>query len=157
VSPILANCRWAFIASLQRGWLEPAMDWLLVKPVRQLARDMRAIDDRIVDPLLGVPAPAIRAISSLAQLEEQRMGANLASDEDSFAHGSGLAGKLAQWTAALLNWFEFHFILRGIGRDSIRIGRRLGHAANRFEQLLLSPRYLALFVLITLMVALGYR
>jgi hypothetical protein len=44
-----------------------------------------------------------------------------------------------------------------LGRDSIRIGRRLGHAANRFEQLLLSPRYLALFVLITLMVALGYR
>jgi hypothetical protein len=93
----------------------------------------------------------------LAQWEEQKMGANLDSQEDSFAQGSGLAGKLAQWTAALLNWFEYHFILRGIGRDSIRLGRRLGHAANRFEQLLLQPRYLALFVLITLMVALGYR
>lgn len=85
------------------------------------------------------------------------MGANLSSAEDRFAQGSGLAGKLAQWTAALLNWFEYHFILRGIGRDSIQVGRRLGRAANRFEHLLLRARYLALFVLITLMVALGYR
>ncbi|WP_020484011.1 proton-conducting transporter transmembrane domain-containing protein [Methylomonas sp. MK1] len=157
VAPALANCRWAFIASLQRGWLEPAMDWLLVKPVLRLAKDVRYIDEHIVDPALGAPAPAIKAVSSLAQWEEQKMGANLNSQEDSFAQGSGLAGKLAQWTAALLNWFEYHFILRGIGRDSIRLGRRLGQAANRFEQLLLQPRYLALFVLITLMVALGYR
>lgn len=85
------------------------------------------------------------------------MGANLTSEEDRFAQGSGLAGKLAEWTAALLHWFEYRFILRGIGRDSIRLGRRLGRAANRFELLLLRPRYLALFVLITLMVALGYR
>ncbi|WP_446809056.1 proton-conducting transporter membrane subunit [Methylomonas sp. 2BW1-5-20] len=157
VAPALANCRWAFIASLQRGWLEPAIDWLVVKPVLRLAKDARYIDAHIVDPALGAPAPAIRAVSSLAQWEEQKMGANLDSQEDSFAQGSGLAGKLAQWTAALLNWFEYHFILRGIGRDSIRFGRRLGQAANRFEQLLLQPRYLALFVLITLMVALGYR
>lgn len=157
VPAILANCRWAFVVSLQRGWLEPAMDWLLVKPVVRLAKDARYIDEHIVDPALGVPGSAIRAVSSLAQWEEQKMGANLTSDEDRFAQGSGLAGKLAQWTAAILNWFEYHFILRGIGRDSIRIGRRLGHAANRFEHLLLQPRYLALFVLITLMVALGYR
>ncbi|QPK62221.1 hypothetical protein IVG45_15370 [Methylomonas sp. LL1] len=157
VPSALANCRWAFMASLQRGWLEPAMDLVLVKPILQLARDMRAIDDRIIDPALGVPAPAIKAISSLAQWEERKMGANLDSEEDSFAQGSGLAGKLAQWTAALLSWFEYHFILRGIGSDSIHLGRRLGRTANRFEQLLLSPRYLALFVLITLMVALGYQ
>ncbi|MCQ8103668.1 hypothetical protein NP590_06095 [Methylomonas sp. SURF-2] len=156
VSPRWANCRWAFMASLQRGWLEPALDWMLVKPVQQLARDMRNIDDRIVDPALGAPAPAIKAISSLAQWEESKMGAKLDNDEDSFARGSGLAGKLAQWTASLLSWFEYRFILRGIGRDSINWGRRLGRRANRFEQLLLSPRYLILFVLITLMVALGY-
>lgn len=155
VSPRWGQCRWAFLLSLQRGWLEPAVDWLLVKPVQQLARDMRTIEDRIIDPALGVPAPAMRAVSSLAQWEERKMGANLESDEDSFAQGSGLAGKLAQWSAALLSWFEYHFILRGIGRQSIHVGRRLGRAANRFEQLLLSPRYLILFVLITLMVALG--
>lgn len=157
VSAALLNCRWAFVMSLQRGWLEPMLDLITVKPVLNLARDMRKIDDCLIDPVLGVPAPAIKAISSLAQWEEQRMGANLESEEDSFAHGSGLAGKLAQWSAALMNWFEYHFILRGLGSDSIHLGRRLGHIANRFEQMLLSPRYLALFVLITLMVALGYQ
>jgi len=156
VSGALLNCRWAFMASLQRGWLEPALDWLLVKPIQQMAKDMRHIDEHVIDPVLGSPAPAIKAVSSLAQWEEQRMGANLDSGEDRFAKGSGLAGKLAQWTAALMSLFEYHFILRGIGRDSIHLGRRLGRAANRFERLLLSPRYLALFVLITLMVALGY-
>lgn len=156
LSPRWAKCRWAFLASLQRGWLELALDWLLVRPIQQFARDMRTIEDRIIDPVLGVPAPAINAVSSLAAWEERKIGANLASDEDSFAQGSGLAGKLAQWTAAMMSWFEYHFILRGIGRHSIRLGRRLGRAANRFEQLLLSPRYLILFVLITLMVALEY-
>ncbi len=157
VATALLNCRWAFVMSLQRGWLEPIVDLITVKPVLNLAKDMRKIDDRLIDPVLGVPAPAIKAISSLAQWEEQRMGANLESEEDSFAHGSGLAGKLAQWTASLMNWFEYHFILRGLGSDSIHLGRRLGHIANRFEQMLLSPRYLTLFVLITLMVALGYQ
>jgi hypothetical protein len=156
VAPFLANCHWAFIASLQRGWLEMATDWLLVKPVLQLAKDARYIDEHLIDPAFGAPAPAIKAISSLAQLEEQKMGANLDSTEDRFAQGSGLAGKLAGWTAAILNWFEYTFILRGIGRESIRLGRRLGHAANRYEQLLLRPRYLALFVLIALLVAMGY-
>jgi NADH:ubiquinone oxidoreductase subunit 5 (subunit L)/multisubunit Na+/H+ antiporter MnhA subunit len=151
-----ARCHSAFIVSLQRGWLEQALDWLVVKPVQRLSKDMCTIDQRIIDPLLGSPAPAIKAVASLAQREEQKMGANLHSDEDSFAQGSGLAGKLAQWSAALMSWFEYHFILRGLGKNSIQLGRQLGHAANRFEQLLLSPRYLVLFVIITLMVALGY-
>lgn len=157
VASRLAECRWAFAAALQRGWLEPAVDALLVKPVRHLASDMRHIDDHLVDAAMGVPAPAMRAVSAFAQREESKLGANLDSEEDSFAQGSGLAGKLAQWSAALVSWFEYRFILRGIGRDSIHLGRRLGRAANRFEQLLLSPRYLALFVLIVLMVALGSR
>ncbi|MDD2761059.1 MAG: proton-conducting transporter membrane subunit [Methylomonas sp.] len=157
VPPFLANCRWAFTFALQRGWLEPALDALLTKPTLRLARDMRTIDDRLIDPALGVPAPTMRAISSLAQWEERKMGANLDSEEDRFAQGSGLAGKLAQWSSTLMSWFEYHFILRGLGRESIRIGRRLGRAANRFEHLLQSPRYLVLFVLIVLMAALGYQ
>ncbi|MDD1621704.1 MAG: hypothetical protein LUQ11_09495 [Methylococcaceae bacterium] len=156
ISPTFANFRWVFMASLQRGWLEPALDWALVKPIQQLAKDMRYFDEHIVDSALGAPAPAIKAIASLAQWEEQKMGANLISEEDRFALGSGLAGKLAEWVAALLHWFEFRFILRGVGRDSIRLGRHLGRAAIRFERLLLNPSYLALFVLITLVVARGY-
>jgi len=156
VHPALSGWRLGFLAALQRGWLEPAVDAVLVKPVQGLGADMRYFDEQWVDPALGMPAPTIRAISSLAQWEERRMGANLESDEDSFAQGSGIAGKLAQWSAAVLNWFEYRFILSGIGRDSVRFGRRLGRAANRFERLLLKPRYLSLFVLIVLMAAAGY-
>jgi NADH:ubiquinone oxidoreductase subunit 5 (subunit L)/multisubunit Na+/H+ antiporter MnhA subunit len=155
VAPILANCRWAFIASLQRAWLEVALDWAALKPVQQLAKDMSYIDDHLIDPCFTAPASAIKTAAELAHSEEQKIGANLQSELDQFAQGSGLAGKLTQWTAVALHWFEQHFILYGIGRDSIQLGRRLGHAANHLEQLLLRPRYITLFVLISLLVALG--
>ncbi len=144
---------WLFVASLQRFWLDPMTDWALVKPVRGLAHDLSYFDDHIVDPMMGGAAPAIRAISSLAQLEERIIGAHLDNDSDTFAQGSGLAGKLTEWTAAVLHWFEDRFVLRGIGKNAINYGRRLGHIANKFEQSVLRPRYLVLFVFITLLVA----
>lgn len=158
VTPVagwLANWRWGYLAALQRLWLEAASDSILVKPIQRLARDMRFIDDHILDPALGTSAPAFNAIASLAQAQEQKLGANLASAEDRFAQGSGLAGQLTAWVAALSHYFEYHFILRGIGRDAIHAGRLLGHWANRFEDLLLRPRYIMLFVVIVLLVALG--
>jgi len=144
---------WIYVASLQRFWLDQITDWALVKPVRGLAHDLSYFDDHIVDRMMGAPDPAIRAISSLAQLEEQMIGAHLDNESDQFAQGSGLAGKLTEWTAAMLHWFEDRFVLRGIGKNSINYGRELGHIANKFEQSVLRPRYLVLFVLITLLVA----
>jgi hypothetical protein len=144
---------WLYVSALQRFWLDPITDWALVKPVRGLAHDLSYFDDHIVDCIMGVPAPAIRSISSLAQLEEQRIGAQLDNDSDKFAQGSGLAGKLTQWTAAILHWFEERFVLRGMSKDAISYGRELGHFANTFEQAVLRPRYLVLFVLITLLIA----
>ncbi len=144
---------WIYVASLQRFWLDPITDWALVKPVCGLAHDLSYFDDHIVDRMMGIPAPAIRAISSLAQLEEQSIGAHLDSESDQFAQGSGLAGKLTAWTAAVLHWFEDRFVLRGIGKNAVAYGRRLGHIANKFEQSVLRPRYLVLFVFITLLVA----
>lgn len=144
---------WIYLASVQRFWLEQITDWALVKPVRGLAHDLSYFDDHIVDRMMGAPDPAIRAISSLAQLEEQLIGAHLDNDSDEFAQGSGLAGKLTEWTAAVLHWFEDRFVLRGIGNDTIDYGRELGHIANRFERSIFRPRYLVLFVLITLLVA----
>lgn len=85
---------WVYVASLQRFWLDQITDWALVKPVRGLAHDLSYFDDHIVDRIMGAPAPAIRTISSLAQLEEQMVGAQLDNDSDNFAQGSGLAGKL---------------------------------------------------------------
>jgi len=175
---------WRYVASVQRFWLDPITDWALVKPVRGLAHDLSYFDDHIVDRVMGGAAPAIQAISSLAQLEERMIGAQLdkasaprqlllhgstscvhgsrahapylrpvGNDSDKFARGSGLAGKLTEWTAAILHWFEDRLVLRGIGKDTIKYGRQLGHIANKFEQSVLRPRYLLLFVLITLLVA----
>ncbi len=144
---------WLYVASVQRFWLDQITDWALVKPVRSLAHDLSYFDDHIVDRTMGVPDPAIQAISSLAQLEEQLIGAHLDTDSDNFAQGSGLAGKLTEWTAGLVHWFEDRFVLRGIGNNALDYGRRLGHIANTVEQSVLRPRYLVLFVFITLLVA----
>jgi NADH:ubiquinone oxidoreductase subunit 5 (subunit L)/multisubunit Na+/H+ antiporter MnhA subunit len=144
---------WVYVASLQRFWLDQVTDWALVKPVRGLAHDLSYFDDHVVDRIMGIPDPAIRTISSLAQLEERMVGARLDTDSDKFAHGSGLAGKLTEWMAAVLHWFEDRFVLRGVGKNAINYGRELGHIANKFEQSVLRPRYLVLFVFITLLVA----
>lgn len=149
----LAKQPWAYTASLHRFWLEPITDWTLIKPVSRLGQDLAYFDDFIVDKSLGSPAPAITAISSLAQMEEQNLGARLDNDSDEFAQGSGFAGKLTSWFAAVMHWFEERFVLRGIGKETLRYGRRLGYAANQFEQLILRPRYLVLFVFITFLVA----
>ena len=153
VAPAIARLRWAYIASLQRFWLDQMTDWTVVRPIQRLAHDLGFFDDHVIDHFMGVPAPALRTISSLAQLEEKMLGARLDNESDAFAQGSGLAGKLTEWFAAIMHWFEDRFVLRGIGKNAVHYGRKLGRAANKFEQLILRPRYLVLFVLITLLVA----
>ncbi|MDD1612173.1 MAG: hypothetical protein LUQ57_03435 [Methylococcaceae bacterium] len=153
VNPALAKIYWLYTASLQRFWLDSLTDCLLVRPIGRLSHDLRYFDDYIIDRILGSPAPAIRAISSLAQYEEQRIGARLNDESELFARGSGLVGKLAEWTAVLIHGIESRLMLRGYGKSAVNFGRRMGQSANRFEAYILRPRYLALFVFITLLVA----
>ncbi|WP_024296861.1 proton-conducting transporter membrane subunit [Methylomicrobium lacus] len=153
IEPALAKNYWAYTASLQRFWLDSLADSLLVRPIGRLSHDLRYFDDSIIDRILGSPEPAIRAISSLAQYQEQKIGARLNEDSDQFAQGSGLAGKLAEWTAALIHGLESRFMLRGYGKNATDLGRRIGRFGNRFEAFILRPRYLVLFVFITLLVA----
>lgn len=143
--------RWLFMVSLQRGWLDQITDWALVKPIRGLALDLSYFDANIIDRMMGVSA--LNQLSLLAQREEAMLGATLDNDADQFARGTGVAGKLTEWAAAVLHWFEDRFVLRGVGKDAIRYGRELGHIANQFEQLILRPRYLVLFVCITFLIA----
>ncbi len=150
----IANLRWAYIASLQRLWLDQVTDRMLVNPVRRLARDLAYFDDQVVDRAMGTPIPTIHAISSLALFEKRKIDGKLESQDGGFAQGSGLAGNLAHRVTAALYWFEDRLVIRGVGKDMINYGRRLGHAANKIEQLLLQPGYLALFVAIILLVAL---
>ncbi len=153
VNAYLAKNTRFYTYALQRFWLEPLTDLIIVKPVQRLAGDLNYFDKHILDKLMGSPAPAIRAVSSLAQAEEQKIGAHLNNTDDSFAQGSGLAGCVTQWSAACLHWFEESFVLRGVSKDAIDYGRHLGRIANQIELMLLKPRYLALFVFITLLVA----
>jgi NADH:ubiquinone oxidoreductase subunit 5 (subunit L)/multisubunit Na+/H+ antiporter MnhA subunit len=153
VAPVLAKFRWLFVASLQRFWVEQIIDWALVKPVRHLARDLSYFDDNIVDRLMGVPAPAINVVSSLAQLEERTLGARLENGGNTFTSGTGLVSALAGWIAGLVHWFEDRLVLQGISKDALHFGRALGHLANKFETQVLRPRYLVLLVFITLLVA----
>jgi NADH:ubiquinone oxidoreductase subunit 5 (subunit L)/multisubunit Na+/H+ antiporter MnhA subunit len=153
VSPMLANKRWLFVASLQRFWVEQITDWVLVKPVRNLAHDLSYFDDNIVDRLMGIPAPAIGVASSLAQQEERILGARVDKGNNSFVTGTGLVGALAGWITALVHWFEDRLVLQGMSKDAMHFGREMGHLANKFEALVLRPRYLVLLVFITLLVA----
>ncbi|MGJ0515278.1 MAG: proton-conducting transporter transmembrane domain-containing protein [Methylomicrobium sp.] len=153
VNPALAKRYWLYTVSLQRFWLDPLIDCLLVRPIGRLSHDLRYFDDSIIDPILGSPAPAINAVSSLAQYEERKIGARLDNETEQFAQGSGVAGKLAEWTSALIHGLENRFMLRGYGKSASDFGRRIGQSANRFEAYILRPRYLVLFVFITLLVA----
>lgn len=157
VKPVALKFRWLFVASLQRFWIEQITDWALVKPIRNLARDLSYFDDNIVDRLMGIPAPAMGVASSLAQLEERTLGAkfeaSLDNGSNNFVTGTGLVGAFAGWIAGLVHWFEDRLVLQGISKDTLHFGREMGHLANKFETQVLRPRYLVLLVFITLLVA----
>ena len=151
VAPVLAKRHWLYIASAQRFWLEQINDWAWIRPIRRLGHDLSYFDDNVVDRILGVPVPAMHTASKLAQLEENMLAPEL--DHNRLVAGTGLVGKLMSWVASFVHWFEDRLVLQGIARDSLHAGRALGYFANKFEILILRPRYLVLFVFITFLVA----
>ncbi len=155
VSPVIAKQRWAYTASLQRFWLDQLTDWTLIRPIRRLAQDLSYFDDHVIDHLAGIPKPAINSISSLAELEERLISASLDNDNPSpsFSYSNGLIGKITETFASITHGFEDRVVLGGLGKGTINIGRKLGQSANKFELLVLRPRYLVLFVCITLSLA----
>ncbi|MBA4141684.1 MAG: hypothetical protein H0X43_01490 [Nitrosospira sp.] len=149
----IAGLRWVYVASLQRFWLDPVVDRILIRPTYGLAKDLDYFDDHIVDRIMGAPAPAGRAISSLAQLEEKVLRTQFGEDTGTFGRGNGWAARFLEWLAVIMSWFEERLVLQGIGMDAIDMGRKLGYAANKFEKLILKPRYLVLFVFTVLLFA----
>lgn len=153
VASAIADKRWLYIASLQRFWLDPIADRTLVRPIYGLGHDLDRFDKNIIDRAMGAPVSSNYTISSLTQLEKNmdkdiRDGIHI-----EFVRGSGIVGKFFEWIANIMSWFEDRLVLRGIGMDTVDIGRKLGQIANTFEQLILKPRYLVLFVFIVLMIA----
>lgn len=153
VNAWLNSNRWLFVASLQRFWIEHITDWALVKPIRHLAHDLSYFDDNIVNRLMGIPGPVINVVSTLAQIEQSKLPGQLSNKTNEFTAGTGFIAGVTHGIAFLVHWFEDRLVLQGIGKDSLRIGRHFGHLANKFETRVLRPRYLVLFVFITLLVA----
>ncbi len=152
VSQELHQVRWLYNSSLQRFWLDPIIDRALVKPIHGLGKDLDYFDSYFIDHAMGSPTTR-DSISSLAQLEQKIKFARSGYDASEFGRGKGVAGKIFEWTASAMSWFEERLVLRGIGIEMIDIGKELGHLANSFEKLILKPRYLVVFVLIVLLSA----
>jgi len=131
-----------YLASLQRQWLEPASDWLVTRPLQRLASDFNVFESQLIQRASGLPLPVEHTPPS------ERLP-NAADPE--VIRVSGLAGRVVAKLAEWLHWFEDRLILRGLGDDLIRIGRRFGMRLNRFDALLNQPRYLILFVLAVLL------
>lgn len=130
-----------FVACLQGFWLDLFIGWTLIRPIRRLSHDLAFFDRHIVDQLTGNPQHRLYLNPVLAQ------------PAGTLGNSGGLPGKLTNSAAAVLQWFDKQLALRGVGKSGIDYGRKLGFIANKIERLLLGPRYLALVVFITLLVA----
>jgi len=138
-----------YSAALQRFWLDPASDWLLVRPTEQLARDIQAFDDEIVNRLVGLPGQT-SAVSSLAEWEERGRGGA----SKGVGQARGVLGSIVEWLADLLYWFEERMVLRGGGEGLQEALQHLGSYLQQIEELLSRPRYLLLLIMATLVVIL---
>ena len=135
----LATQRWWYTAALQRFWIEPLASSLLTRPTLALGRDVRALDERFIDPLVGAP----RADEYPA----------LGDPGDELIRGHGLAGRLLFNGANRLQRLENRLLLSGDGA----LGKHLQRAAqyaDAIESLLEQPRYLMLMVMATFVVIL---
>ena len=153
VSQNLVRYRALYNSSLQRFWLDPITERSLVRPINGLGRDLNYFDSNIIDRAMGSPTSLGRAISSLTQLEQKILSGRSEYDASEFGRGRGIGGKLFEWAASAMSWFEERLVLRGVGVEIVDIGRYLGQAANTFEKLILKPRYLVLFVFTVLLIA----
>jgi len=60
-----------------------------------------------------------------------------------------MAGRLMEWLAKLLYWFEEHLVLQGGGEGLKRTIDLIGGYLKRVEHLLSQPRYLLLLIMAT--------
>ena len=146
----LARSRRLHAASVQRFWLDPLADVLLVRPTQALARDVARFDDEVVQRIAGRPGHE-GMIGSLAEWEAQRQ-ADAAVPAAPQAHG--VAGRLLAWLSSALARLEERLVLQAGGasvRDRIRAASRV---LVQIDELLAQPRYLLLMIMATFVVVL---
>ena len=148
----LARMRWLHTAALQRFWLDPIANRLLVQPTISLARDVQEFDDRVVSRFVGLPAQT-SAISSLQSWEAHKLDTGIR-DGTNADEAHGFLGHVMEWLASVLYWFEERLVLKGGGEGLVSLIEHLGIYANRIEQILSKPRYLLLLIMATFIVIL---
>lgn len=136
-------------AALQRFWLDPLADWLLVKPTLALSQETQVFDEQIIDKLSGQPAHH-SGITTLTEMQAMQQGQQRL--EQGIGTGSGLLGRLMQWVAERLSGFEQHLLLQQGGGKATAVLTTLSGYQDRIERLLEQPRYLVLLVAVTLVV-----
>ena len=136
-------------AAVQRFWLDPIADWLLVRPTRSLSQDVRDFDQRIINRIVGLPDKA-GALSTLVQWEAFKQAQSRRKGDVGSARG--VAGRLVQWVASLLYWFEEHLVLKGGGEGLERGLKLIGVYLQHVERLLSQPRYVLLMIMATFVV-----
>jgi len=134
----LANHRWLYTAALHRFWIEPIAHGLFTRPTQALGRDMRALDDHVLNRLVGAPS--------------EEHGGGLRDSE--VIRGYGLAGRLLVRAADQLHRFEMRLVMRSGDSATTRVLRRIGDAFLVIEALLEQPRYLLLLAMVTFVVIL---
>ena len=138
-----------FNASLQRLWLDNIIDWIAVRPTEMFAQDLIHFDERIVNRMVGLPGQ-IDSISSLTDYEERKRG--LINAEATLTTGRGVLGALMENIANVLYWFEESLVLKGSGDGLINVLHKVGAYLVRIDYLFSRPRYLWLFILLTVLV-----
>lgn len=147
----LRKHRWLYTAALQRFWLTPLENWLLVHPTQALAHEAQTFDTRVIDRLTGTPSHS-NMLTTLAEMQAFQEGRLRL--ESSVGAGSGVPGKLMQWTAEQLQGLEDRLLLQKGGGKLSDYLRRMGVYLDLADELLTQPRYLVLLIAATLVVIL---
>ena len=131
----LAGRQWLYTAALQRFWLEHFAQGALIRPAAEVARDMRALDDKVLSHRVGMPPCCGGAAADVIR-------------------GQGLAGRLLAWLADRLHHLESYLVLHRADGPLTRIMKSVGVYLLVLEALLERPRYLVLLVAATFVVIL---
>ncbi len=156
VHPILTRQGWLYTASLQRFWLDPIADWLLVHPIERMAHDTERFDEKVINRIVGLPEQT-NAIASIAdwELQKDHHADDVnphSNNKEQVSRAQGFAGKLMQGLADMLFWFEEHLVLKSGGEGLLKLLNIIGHYLLQIEVLLSQPRYLILLIMATFVV-----
>lgn len=131
--PVLSRSVVLYTAALQGFWLDRLARGLLLRPTLSLGHDVRRMDDRVIDRVLGVPEDPSRVKA---------------------VHADGLAGRALLGASDLLQQVEDRLVLQSGGGMAGRLLQQAGQAIRVLESLLEEPRYLMLMVMATFVVIL---